>query len=85
MNGVSHNSSPVRKTQRGPPDSNVSRASSCSRIKTEAVAFGYLARALVLEQRVRRPLAIRDMRRSLTAGDGLAHQFTSADFRSGFY
>jgi hypothetical protein len=40
--------------------------------QTETAAFGYLARALVLEQRVRRPLAIRDMRRSLTAGDGLA-------------
>jgi hypothetical protein len=35
------------------------------RVQTDAetVAFGYRARALVFEQRVRRPLAIRDMRR----------------------
>jgi hypothetical protein len=32
-------------------------------IPNETVAFGYRARALVFEQRVRRPLAIRDMRR----------------------
>jgi hypothetical protein len=63
----------------------MSRASSCSPINKETVAFGYLARAFVLEQRVRKPLAIRDMRRSLTAGDGLAHQVTGADFRSAFY
>jgi hypothetical protein len=30
------------------------------------------------------PLAIRDMRRFITAGDGLAHQFPGADFRSRF-
>ena len=45
-----------------------SRASSCtvsdSKVEAETVAFGYPARALVFEQRVRnRPLAIRDMRR----------------------
>ena len=28
------------------------------------------------------PLAIRDMRRFITAGDGLEHQFPGADFRS---
>ena len=32
-------------------------------MEAETVAFGYRARALVFEQRVRRPLAIRDMRR----------------------
>jgi hypothetical protein len=53
------------------PDSNI-EAFFLLADQTETVAFGYLARALVLEQRVRRPLAIRDMRRSLTAGDGLA-------------
>jgi hypothetical protein len=52
--------------------------------KAETVAFGYRARALVFEQRVRRPLAIRDMRRFVTAGDGLAYQFLGADFRSRF-
>ena len=50
--------------------------------EAETVAFGYPSRALVFEQRVRRPLAIRDMRRFVTAGDGLADQFRGEDFRS---
>ena len=53
-------------------------------MEAETVAFGYPARALVFEQRVRRPLAICDMRRLATAGDGLAHQFPREDFRSRF-
>ena len=49
----------------------------------ETVAFGYPARALVFEQRVDiGPLAIRDMRRRLTASDGLALLNRALDFRS---
>ena len=49
--------------------------------------LGYRVRALVffkqfLESGSERPLAIRDTRRSLTAGDGLARQVTGEDFRS---
>jgi hypothetical protein len=36
--------------------------------EAETVAIGYRARALVFEQRVRRPLAIRDMRRFVNGG-----------------
>ena len=53
--------------------------------ETETAAFGYRARTLVFEQRVRRNLGYpRDMRRSLTAGDGLAHQIIGENFRSRF-
>ena len=46
--------------------------------ETETAAFGYRAsRVLMLEQRVR---TIRDMRRSLTAGDGLANQIIGENF-----
>jgi hypothetical protein len=51
--------------------------------QAETVAFGYPARALVFEQRVEiGPLAIRDMRRRLTASDGLAFLNRALDFRS---
>jgi hypothetical protein len=51
--------------------------------EAETVAFGYPARALVFEQRVEiGPLAIRDMRRRLTASDGLALLNRALDFRS---
>jgi hypothetical protein len=55
------------------------------KIENKTVAFGYRARALVFEQRVRRPLAIRDMRRSLTAGDGLAILIFGENSRSRFH
>jgi hypothetical protein len=49
----------------------------------ETVAFGYRARALVFEQRVRRTFGYpRHAPFRLTAGDGLAHQFRCAAFRS---
>jgi hypothetical protein len=60
------------------------------RNELKTVAFGYRARALVIlgtvffRKRVRRPLAIRDTRRSLTAGDGLAQASCRRGFRSAF-
>jgi hypothetical protein len=38
----------------------------------ETAAFGYRSRALVLNSGFFEPLAIRDLRRFMTAGDGLA-------------
>jgi hypothetical protein len=64
------------------PDTKLDRFPLQDQTEAETVTFGYRARALVFEQRVRRPLAIRDMRRFITAGDGLAYQFPGADFRS---
>jgi hypothetical protein len=53
--------------------------------EAETVAFGYRARALVFEQRVRRTFGYpRHAPFRLTAGDGLAHQVPGEDFRSRF-
>ena len=46
----------------------------------ETVAFGYRARALVFEQRVRRPLAIRDMRRFVNGGQRPRHTNLRREF-----
>jgi hypothetical protein len=59
----------------------------------ETVAFGYRAQALVFEQRVRRPLAIRDMRHFINGGrrsrntNSPARTFVpgSINGRSGFF
>jgi len=51
----------------------------------ETVAFGYHARALwFLNSGSNGPLAIRDMRRQFTAGDGLADPIIGEHVRSGF-
>jgi hypothetical protein len=49
-------------------------------METETVAFGYRARALVFEQRVRRPLAIRDMRRFVNGGRRPRHTNLRLEF-----
>jgi hypothetical protein len=46
--------------------------------QAETVAFGYRARALVFEQRVQGPLAIRDMRRFVNGGRRPRHTNASA-------
>jgi hypothetical protein len=72
VNRVSHDGTLRTGRNRTSPDTKLDCFPLQDQTEAETVAFGYRARALVFEQRVRRPLAIRDMRRFVTAGDGLA-------------
>jgi hypothetical protein len=56
----------------------------CSSMELESATFGYLARALVSENSgsCLGPLAIRDMRRIVTASNALVHPSRAEAFRS---